>query len=307
MRRPRGLVLVSGGALAVAGLVRLLRWRPRAQAMPGVLRVLDGDVVHYVDRGEGPAIIFLHGFGGSTFSWRYALDSFAATHRVIALDFPGFGWSERDATRDLGHEAHALRVVRLMDALGVDAATLVGHSMGGAIAQRLAARYPERVDGLLLVNSETAAERRPWERAVRRLRGLRFAGPALERTPVAAHPALRIALRRMVADPACVTDEMVDGYCDGLTRPGTSRCMARMAARALAEEPIDLGTIRAPTLVVSGAMDRVVPPTVGEGIAASIPGARHVVLPSVGHMAPEEQPEAFHLVLDGFLEGRAAS
>jgi pimeloyl-ACP methyl ester carboxylesterase len=194
-------------------------------------------------------------------------------------------------------------VARLMQELGVAGATVVGHSMGGAVAQRLAAQHPELVDRLVLVASVNAGERRAWERARRRLRGMRIAGPVVERNPFVVRSAIRVALRVMVHDPRQVTREMVDGYTAGLARPGTARCMVQMARCAFDEEILDLGSLHLPTLVISGASDRAVPPEIGDAIAQGLADARHVVLPDTGHLVPEEAPGRLHALLEAFLSG----
>jgi pimeloyl-ACP methyl ester carboxylesterase len=298
---------LAAGVLAAAGIASTFRLRPEQARFDGVLRLIDGEVIHYVDRGTGPPMVLLHGFGGSTFSWRYAIDVFARTHRVVALDFPGFGYSERNSSLALGHNDHAHRVARLMDELGIAGATVVGHSMGGAIAQRLALLHPDRVEQLMLVSSVNAGERRAWERASQRLRGMQIVGPAIERNPAVVRMAIGKALRQMVYDPAWVTKDVIEGYATPLARPGTARSLVRMALCAREEEPIELAAIAAPTLVVSTTADRAVPMDIGKTIASGIPGADLVVMDELGHLPYEEAPERFHAVLDAFVSGRSAA
>lgn len=300
-------LVVAGGALAALSVMRTLRARPAPPAIPGELRTIDGEVIHYIDRGAGPALIFLSGFGGSAFSWRHALDAFADRYRVIAIDYPGLGYSERDANQPLGLNDHARRIARVMDTLQIERATVVGHSMGGTVALRLAAMFPGKVERLVLMGAPNPAEHTAWERAVRRLRGMEYLGPVLERSPWMVNRAMRVALTQMVHDPECVTQEWIDGYARPLAQRDTGRCLVRLAHCARDEAPLDISQITTPTLVVSGAFDRVIPVTVGRSIAAALPHAEHIVMPNVGHMAPEEAPEHFHEMVEAFLAREASA
>lgn len=300
MKRRTSLV-VGIAALSVAGTgLRQLRRKPLAVPMPGTLRVLDGETIHYVERGSGPAIVFIHGFGGSTASWRFAIDHFSQSYRVVAVDLPGFGWSSRDATLPLGHADHARRITRLMDELGIERATIVGHSMGGGVALRVAAAYPERVERLVLAAPVDPNSGGTWQRAARRMWGLNLIGPMMERNPTLVNRMVRSALRQMSADPAWVDDDVVGLYARPLAQPGTSRCLVRLAACAQDDPAIDLATIRVPTLVVCGAADNAIPGSVGEAIAASIPGARLEMMESA-HLLIEEHPEQFNALVAQFL------
>jgi len=287
------LVMTALGGLVVAASAALRSaFRPvAAHGAPGEAIVVDGVRLHYVEEGEGAAIVLLHGFGASAFSWRLALPMLGANYRVVAVDLPGFGFSDRDPRLELGHEAQAWRVARLLDVLGIRRATVVGHSMGGGVAQRLAISDPRRVERLVLVAAVDASAAPAWgnRRGHHPAWGVaRFATgfPGLVRWLA------RRGLQQVVADPATVTDEMVDGYAEPLLIRGTLACLEKMAADTAKEAPADLSRITAPTLVISGARDRIVPARVGEGLAAKIRGARHVVLGAAGHLPPEECPEA---------------
>lgn len=288
------LVVTALGGLAVAASAALRpAFRPVAlHGASGQTVVVDGVRLHYVEQGKGAAIVLLHGFGASAFSWRLALPMLGANYRVVALDLPGFGFSDRNARLDFGHEAQAWRVARLMDVLGIRRATIVGHSMGGGIAQRLAISDPRRVERLVLVAAVDASAAPAWGH-----RGGRHPAWGVARF-AAGFPGLvrgltSRGLRQVVADPATVTDEMVDGYAEPLLMRGTLACMEKMAADTAREAPGDLSRITAPTVVVSGERDRIVPARVGEGLTAKIRGARHVMLGATGHLPAEECPEAF--------------
>ena len=306
MTRRTGFVVgVAVLTITGAGLQKLSRQRPPVPT-PGRLRVIDGEVIHYVDRGSGPVIIFIHGFGGSTASWRFAMEHLSDRYRVVAVDLPGFGWSSRDAMLPLGHADHARRIVRLMDELGIEHATLAGHSMGAGIAQRVAAAHSERVDRLILAAPVDPNGSATWQRAARRMWGLNLLGPMMERNPPLVNRMVRGALQQMSLDPAWVDEAVVRLYAQPLLQPGTARCLIRLAACAREDPPVDLSAIRAPTLVVCGSADTAIPPSVGEKIAGSIPGARLNTMDS-GHLLIEEHPDQFNALMDQFLGEASAA
>jgi pimeloyl-ACP methyl ester carboxylesterase len=309
MKRAGGIAALSlglGGAAATAVVVRWERARRHSgPRVPGRHIRLSDASVYMTEAGEGPAVVFIHGFGGSLFSWRDVLALLAARHHVVALDLPGFGWSDRDARVPLGHRDHARRVVELMDYLDIGQATLVGHSMGGAIAQHVALEAPERVSGLVLVApmDASAPVRRGHLRAQRRL----FMAAVRAATVVrpAAFAAVRRALQAMVFDPASVDEGIVAGYAEPLMRPGTAACVMRMAADVSNELPAEVARIAAPTLVVSGERDGVIAMDRTAGLAAKIPGAAHEVLAGTGHLPPDEAPGRLAAIIEQFIDAQA--
>ena len=112
---------------------------------------VDGHRLRYVRSGSGPAVVLVHGFGSSLYTWKDVIPALAASHDVVALDLPGFG--ESDLPAKLSFEDLPRAVVGLMDALGIARATLVGNSMGGATAAVVAARAPGPRQGLVLIDA----------------------------------------------------------------------------------------------------------------------------------------------------------
>lgn len=296
MKRVLAIASLLGGAgVAAAGVRRLFRPYDVPPA-PGQTVDLDGERIHYLERGEGSPVLLVHGFAGSTFSWRHVIAGLSRDHRVLAVDLPGWGYSDRSPTIEYSHSAHARRLERLLDAFNVERATVVGHSMGGAIAQRLAVEAPERVDRLILVGSVYAGEPPP-SRSARGFAVIKL----VSRSPALMFLAGRRAMRRMVHDPEQATEEAVRGYIEPLLIPGTVEAVRAMARANASETPVDIERISAPTLVVSGESDRVVGLPTSELITAKIPGARHIVIDHAGHLVAEEQPEAFLAVVEEFL------
>ncbi|GIW18386.1 MAG: hydrolase [Tepidiforma sp.] len=296
----------GGGALAGLAAADRRRWRPPAPR--GFVREVDGAQLHYLDEGSGPALVLVHGFAGSTFSWRAAVPELAKEFRVIAVDLPGFGLSDRRRGIGYGHERHAARLLALLDLLGIERAAFAGHSMGGAVVQRLAARAPGRAERLVLVGSVSAGEGLEFRRR-RRAGRVAFGLIGLAATsPTVMYALGRRGLRQMVADPGFVTDEVVRGYIDPLLIPGTVRAVGEMAREQEREPLVDLAAVAAPALVVTGERDVVVPPARAEALAASLPGAQDaIVIERAGHLLAEERPDAFLRAVLPFLRAGAGA
>lgn len=152
------MLSVTAAAVAVAGAAlsafsrRTARRIEAAVPMDGQLVDIGGDRIHYVDRGEGPPIVFVHGLSGQmrNFAW-LPIEELARHHRVILIDRPGTGYSTRGAQSAANVYAQAEAVVRFCDVLGLEKPVLVGHSLGGAIALAVALNHPRAVSRLALI------------------------------------------------------------------------------------------------------------------------------------------------------------
>jgi pimeloyl-ACP methyl ester carboxylesterase len=253
------------------------------------------ELIHLVEAGSGPPTVLLHGFPGSAFSWQAVQGLLAGKLRTLAVDAVGFGHSTRSPRRPLDGDAYADRVADLLAALGLERAHLVGVSWGGGVAQRVAVRHPDRVDRLVLVAAVDAGHR------------LRLGLPDLVPLRLAAHaPALA---RRMVGrflarrsrSAGLTTAELGRGYVDPLLVPGTGAFLARFVEATRETPAIDVGRIRAPTLVISPLGDRIVLPEVEASLARRIPGARLAAIAGASHSVPHEQPGAVADLITGFL------
>jgi pimeloyl-ACP methyl ester carboxylesterase len=184
-----------------------------------------------------------------------------------------------------------------MGRLGIERAAVVGHSMGGGVAMRLALLYPERVSRLVLVDSI-------GDREMRRSRGsgvLRPLQPLLS-LATSQNPAFRRFAMRVVAhDPAYATPEVIEGYFRPTRMKGTARAYGALAADARKDAPLEPERIRQRTLLIWGEHDRVIPLASGEELAARIPNAQLAVVQSAGHMPLEEQSAASNRLLLDFL------
>jgi pimeloyl-ACP methyl ester carboxylesterase len=246
---------------------------------------------------SGDAVVFVHGLLASSASWKEVLARSAAGRTAIAVDLPGFGASDRPWPFDYTVAGEAEALLRFLDARGLARVALVGNSLGGTAVMALAASHPQRVSALVVVAPATSRVRIPLPVRVMR-------------TPVAGELALALSTRRSVAyglrhriyaDAANVDRERIDDAWHPLTIPGTRRA----ALRAIRSDPAryaDLESrVRAPTLIVWGREDRLLPVREAEALHARMPGARLAILPNAGHLPQREAPVAFAEAVAGFL------
>lgn len=259
-----------------------------------------------VEDDPTPTLVLLHGFGGSTFSWRRVLNPLGETARVVAFDRPGFGFSARpvvaDALNPYTPEAQLELTLGLLDALQIQRAVLVGSSSGSALAVQFALEYPERVAGLVLVSPVLQSTAPPAP--LRWLYGTPQAarlGPYVMRQ-FAEEPGLEL-LRRSYADPDRLTDADIAGYRRPLRADNWDGALWEVtkASRRSDLRP-RLGELDVPTLVVGGADDALLPPEPLGAVAEGIAGAELELLEGCGHVAHEECPEAFLAAVTSWLD-----
>ena len=263
-----------------------------AQLRFGTARLATGPRVHYAEQGDpgGEALVFLHGWPDSWFSFSRLLPLLdPARAHAYAFDQRGFGDSERP---DAGYamDDFAADVVAFLDVVGVERATLVGHSMGSWIARRVAERRPERISRLVLIGSAVTsvnAVTLEVRRAVQPLEDPMPAGFVREFAASTLHlPVPAPFFERVVAE----------------SRKAPARVWRRAWDGLLAADDADrLGRIAAPTLLIWGDRDALFPREEQERLAAAIPGARLLVYPETGHCPNWERPEKVVADLDAFL------
>lgn len=241
-------------------------------------------------RGDGEPIVFLHGFPTSSHLWNGVVPLVPKGHRVVVVDLLGYGRSDPPNAHGLSIRAHGERVLALLDALRINYACVVGHDLGGGIAQWLAVRYPARVSRLALIDS-VAFDAWPG----REVKVARATMPLTRFLPATwLLSVLRADLLR-----GFVASERGTHSIDQYVRPflsehGRDVLVAHLAAldseetHALAAR---LKDIVCPTSIIWGAEDPFLPRTIASQLADAIPGATLDVIPEVRHFTPEEAPE----------------
>lgn len=299
---------MASGLLLLLSLLGAWLWTPdldragleaRHARGPADFVEVAGVRLHVRDDGprDAPAVLMLRGFGASLHTWEDWAQALAPRHRVIRFDLPAAGLTGADPTGDYSDERSIQLVAALMDRLGVARASVVGHSMGGRIAWRFAAAQPQRVDRLVLVAPDG------------------FASPGFEygKAPEVgvAVELMRHVLPRMLvtmslkpayADPAQMTDERATRYHELLRAPGVRAGLIERMRQLVLRDPVPLlQTITAPTLLLWGERDAMVPAANAQDYLRVMPRARALVLPAVGHIPQEEGGAAALAAVQGFL------
>ncbi|MGH3836622.1 MAG: alpha/beta fold hydrolase [Pseudonocardiaceae bacterium] len=253
-----------------------------------------GTRLFWAESGTGPAVLLIHGLGYTHDMWYRTVPVLSRRYRVIRFDNRGVGRSDvpPGAYRvdDMAQDAAAI-----LDAAGVDAAHVVGISLGGAIAQELALRHPSRVHGLVLVATLCGGPRM--------VQAEPEVGVKLHaRGRMPAEQGIRV-MNPYVYDPGTSDERIDEDLAIRLrTYPSEQGYLGQLQAVLSWSSYDRLPEITAPTLVIHGESDRLIPPGNGRIIAERIPGAGLRLIPQASHILFTDQPEAAHAAMLGFLD-----
>ncbi len=296
---------------ALLGLVGWLYTPDRSAAWLDARYVRSDD--HFIDvlgarlrvRISGPAdapvVILLHGFGSSLETWEPWAGVLDRQYRVIRFDLPGFGLTGPDPSGDYTDQRTVLILAALMDRLGIRQADLVGNSLGGKIAWNFAAAYPERVNRLVLISPDGFASP-GFEYGVKPklpfiMRLLPYTLPRF---------LLRMNLAVAYADPKKLSDATLTRYQDMMLAPGVRQAILARTQQVFLQPPEQkLAKISAPTLIIWGEDDRMIPFSNSADYLRDIPHAKRVPLPGLGHVPFEENPAGSLPPVLAFLNGGA--
>lgn len=234
----------------------------------GYMINIEGHRLHYRIAGDGPPLVLLHGYGTSGYMWQWALPYLAEHHKVVIVDLPGYGRSTYSGVWQL--RAMAPLLVSLLQHLQLSRVSLLGHSMGGAIAVHLTDYAPEMIERLVLINSA----------------GL----PLQANLSTLALRSLRSFLQREGGGypPRLVLDVL---------RPHTRLLWQGAQEMMRSDFSNELSRITVPTLIIWGARDLLLPLQLGYDLHKSIPHSQLIVLPQSGHRPMLTQPQEFSRIV----------
>jgi pimeloyl-ACP methyl ester carboxylesterase len=255
--------------------------------------------LHVRDSGPkaAPVLILLHGFGSSLHTWEPWAQALSTRYRVIRYDLPGSGLTGADPTGDYTDTRGLVVLKALMDKLAIARATLIGNSLGGRLAWTFAATDPSRIDKLVLISPDGFASH-----------GMEY-GKAAD-VPAMLHlmkyvlpkSMLRSGLAPAYGDPSRLSDPVVDRYFDLMLAPGVRAAqIAKMGQIVLVPPEPLLARITAPTLLLWGDKDGMIPISNAADYLKAMPQARLATLPGLGHVPFEEAPDVSLVPVEAFL------
>lgn len=261
---------------------------------------VDGLQVHYKETGpEGaPALLLLHGFGSSLQAWDDWSVKLEQKYRVIRLDLPGFGLTGASPANDYSEEKDLATLTHFADKLGLEKFSVMGHSMGGKMAWSLAASQPERVQALVLMAPDGFPQAKdigtkPYE--VPAVMGLiKYVFPKY---------LVRKSIEPAFSDAGALNDALVNRYFDMLRAPGVRGAILNRSNQTIYTDPVPrLKAIKAPTLLIWGEQDQMIPSTNAQSYAHVLSNSTTVIVPKLGHLLQEEQPDKGLTAVMQFLD-----
>ncbi len=246
---------------------------------------------------QNPALVFLHGVGGDGHSFAPQLTSFSNEYHCLAWHMPGYANSDLITPYDWDGLANAL--LRLLDYHGIATATLVGHSIGGMVAQHLVGLAPSRVSQLVLSATSPAFGKRDGDFQQQFLAAR--LGPLDQGHTLA-------SLAPGIVDELLGTNPVANAHAravDAMSQVPEASYRAAMTAITEFDARATLAQIDCPTLLIAGECDSNAPAAMMARMAEKIPGSQYACIDGAGHLSYMEQPAAFNAILDRFLQPQA--
>jgi pimeloyl-ACP methyl ester carboxylesterase len=271
---------------------------------PGKFVDLDGYATHYIEMGSGEPVILLHGYFYDSLQWSKNLGALAARFKVYALDLWGFGYSTREPM-DYGYPLYVRQLLKFMDVLGIEKASLVGQSMGGGMAILFATQHLERVNKLVLVASGGLPNP---QSPVMRIAGLPGIGEFLFGLKGSRRGILKA---NFIYDKNKLTDEYVEAVTRFQKVKGTTEVLLKVLRKrfwdTLSKEIHTLRKMGLPVLIVWGHQDKSIPVKLARDMHHILKGSRLEIIDQAGHCPNDEQPEVFNRLALEFLSSKPKS
>jgi pimeloyl-ACP methyl ester carboxylesterase len=266
--------------------------------LPGGLRV------HYRDEGprDAPPVVLIHGFSASLHAWEPWRARLGDRYRIVTLDLPGHGLTRAPDDYAPATERSVAVVDAVTGQLGLQRFVIGGNSMGGGVAWAYTLAHPDKVRGLVLVNA--AGWPAPREGGPPPLVFRLLGNPVGRAVLRNADPAMmaRDGLEKAYGDERLVTPDVLNRYVDLARAPGHRAILTNRGAARGPVTPQTFAAIRAPTLILAGEKDEVIPVASQRGFAGAIPGAKLIVYPDGGHVPMEQLADRTAADLDAFLK-----
>lgn len=303
-----GLLVV----VAIAALIGLF-YKPDLSLQTLKARYADADsrfvavgplMVHYRDVGprDAPVLVLLHGANASLHTWQGWAERLKDRFRVVSLDLPGYGLTgayPEARPGDYHLIGYSTFLERFVDALHLDRFALAGNSLGGGVAWTFAARHPERVGKLILVDALAFPQPTPLS-LPQRIADMPVVGDLL--LYVAPRDQIAAVLRSAYGDPSKVTDALIDRYRDLLRYDGNREAMLMRLRHPDKFDTAPLKTLSMPVLILWGGKDSWTEPSTAFRLQQEIPNAQLQIFSEAGHLPMEEIPDQSAAAAGKFLE-----
>ena len=269
---------------------------------PGKFIELDGLSTHYIEKGSGEPVILLHGFFFDTYMWNKSIDVLAERYKVYAMDLWGFGYSTRKPL-DYGYPLYTGQLLKFMEALDIQRASLIGQSMGSGTIINFTVSNRDRVDKIVLVDAAGMPNRLPIMGRIVNLPKLGEYMYSLNNN----------FMRKMTLGNTFLHNKEIitDEYLENATRfhkiKGTTEVMLYVTRKqffdTLIEEIKTLGSMDVPIMIAWGREEKAIPVPIGEQLHKILKGSRLEILDQAGHCAHIDQPDRFNQLVLEFLDG----
>jgi len=267
----------------------------------GTFTKIDNLNIHILVGGNGKPVLLLHGFMSMAYDWRFNIQELSKHFSVYALDLPGFGYSDKPLNFGYNSDGYAEFIVSFLNEYNIDRAVLVGNSMGGQIALMTCLKYPERVAGLVLIDSGGYPQ------------SVEFLPFKLLYIPVIGEVSMALVNRTVIKimlktgiyfNDSFATDEVVNNYYDVYGTANARKMPPIIMRRIMKDEAhitSNLSNIKCPTMIMWGAEDKVISPSRAEMFQRDISNASALIVPRAGHMPQIEKSKAVNNAIVNFV------